>query len=216
MKPGYGKIDGFRILKIYYFCYLRNEFKPLKSMADILEKKHTYTDYRNLDVDDDFIYELINGELVQKNAPRPLHQRIVRKLLVAMNAHVEANKLGEVFCAPVDVFLDEYNCPQPDLVFVSHAKKDTVTDDGIMAPPDLIVEIISPSSVKRDRTDKMKLYRKHRIAEYWLVDPNNTSVEIYTYAENDYDIHDFAAESGTVASKVLAGFSLNIQDIFGT
>lgn len=69
MKPGYGKIDGFRILKGYYFCYLQSEFKPLGNMAEILKKKLTYTDYRNLDVDDNFIHELINGELAQKNAP---------------------------------------------------------------------------------------------------------------------------------------------------
>lgn len=185
-------------------------------MASIIsEKLYTYQDYKNLDVDDNFWYELINGELVQKSSPSPNHQRISRKLLLQMVAFVEENQLGEVFYAPIDVFLDNHNAPQPDLVFVSTGKKALVTDDGIMGPPDLVVEIISPSSVKRDRMDKMRLYGKHRIPEFWLIDPNNTSVEVYVFQEGDYGVFALAAQTGTVQSGVLQGFSVDVQTIFG-
>lgn len=182
--------------------------------ASTLSKRYTYADYKNLDVDDNFLYELLNGELGRKSAPKPSHQRIVRKILVAFNAFVEAGKLGEVFSSPIDVFLDEYNVPQPDLVFVSNARKALVTEDGIMGAPDLVIEVISPSSVVRDRVEKMKLYRQYRIPEYWIVDPSYATVEVYTLAENEYDLLAYAIETGTVHSKVLTGFSLAIAPVF--
>ncbi|MCU0355358.1 MAG: Uma2 family endonuclease, partial [Cytophagales bacterium] len=95
-------------------------------------------------------------------------------------------------------------------------KKHLVTNDGIMGAPDLVVEIISPNSVKRDRVDKMKLYKKYQIRECWLIDPNNRSVEVYTFqeSEKDYDIFSFAVTDGTVQSQVLAGFSVEIAPLF--
>jgi len=183
-------------------------------MADILEKKFTYQDYKNLDVEDNFWYELLNGELVKKSSPSPLHQRVSRNLLVALNTFIVGKKLGEVFYSPIDVFLDDYNVPQPDLVFVSDARKEIISDDGILGIPDMVIEIISPSSFKRDRVDKMKLYKKHQIPEFWLIDPNNTSVEIYTFQENDYDVFSLAVQSGTVQSKVLPEFTLEVSTLF--
>ena len=82
----------------------------------------TYEDYRSLDVDDNFIYELLNGRLVKKSAPNPRHQRISRNILRQLDSFVFNNQLGEVFYAPIDVFLDKYNAPQPDIVFVSKTK----------------------------------------------------------------------------------------------
>jgi len=181
----------------------------------IVEKPYTYQDYKNLDVEDNFWYELINGELVQKSSPSLNHQRISGKFFLLFSAFINSNQLGEVFYAPIDVFLDEHNAPQPDLVFVSNAKKSLITNDGIIGPPDLVAEIISPSSVKRDRMDKMKLCKKYQIPEFWLIDPNNTSVEIYTFQDGDYDVFALAAETGTIQSGILPGFSLDIKTLFG-
>jgi Uma2 family endonuclease len=185
--------------------------------SEILEKRFTYEDYKALDVDDTYLYELINGELVKKAAPSPAHQRILKKLFLAMNKHVETAKSGELLFAPIDVFLDETNVPQPDLVFVSTAKNSLITDDGIMGIPDLVVEIISPSSFRRDRFDKFRLYKTYGIPEFWLIDPANRSVEVYTFsqAHHDYDLRDAFAETGLITSVALPEFKIEIAELFG-
>jgi Uma2 family endonuclease len=177
-------------------------------------KRYTYSDYRNLDVDDNFSYELINGELVQKSAPSPRHQIILGNLFRKIDGHTFEKKLGTVLMAPVDVFVDEYNAPQPDLLFVKNEHKEYITANGVFGPPDLVVEILSPSSITRDRIDKMRIYRNFGVAEYWIVDPRYASIEIYQLAGNEYELYSFAVEKGSVQSKVLEGFAVNIDDIF--
>ena len=185
-------------------------------MAEVLEKRYTYADYRDLDVDDNFLYELLDGELVKKSAPSPNHQRVLRNVNDLMWSYVKKHKLGEIFFSPIDVFLDDENVPQPDLVFVAEAQKTRITNDGIMGAPNLVVEVISPSSINRDRFDKLKLYKRYAVAEYWIIDPANQSVEVYAYvaAEKDYDLHAFAVLTGEVTSKQIAGLTLNVTAIF--
>lgn len=179
-----------------------------------LAKPVTYTEYRALDTDDHFLYELINGELVQKSAPSPEHQRILRNLAFKVHQFVVANKLGEVLFAPVDVFIDDNNAPQPDLMFIAAKNAHFITNDGVFGAPDLVVEIISPSSITRDRVEKQRLYHRFGIAEYWIVDPQNKSIEVYTHTSSGYEVHAFAAGKGKVISKVLTGLEVSLFDIF--
>ncbi|MGB3779047.1 MAG: Uma2 family endonuclease [Tunicatimonas sp.] len=78
------------------------------------------------------------------------------------------------------------------------------------------VEILSPSTMKHDRGDKMKIYRQHQVREYWIVDPKNQSIEVYQHQNNDYDLVSFAVEEGEITSPVLEGFSLNVKELFGS
>jgi Uma2 family endonuclease len=182
----------------------------------------TYAAFRQMEFDDDdnFYYELLDGELVIKSAPSPFHQRISLNIVRVLDEFVRKNNLGEVFYAPVDVFLDEYNAPQPDVLFLSTAKAHLVTVDGIQGAPDLVVEIISPSSVKLGRGQKMKLYERHGVAEYWLVDVRARSVEVYANAGNDFELHEvYVAEreperSVAVRSLVLPDFAMPIDAVF--
>jgi Uma2 family endonuclease len=180
----------------------------------VLEQKYTYADYRELDVDDNLLYELLNGDLVKKSAPSPQHQTVVVNLLFAIKSFINEKNKGRVFVAPIDVFLDDYNVPQPDLIFISEAKKGIITQDGIMGVPDLVVEVISPSSWRRDRFEKMKLYKKYEIPEFWLIDPQNQSIEVFTYADNDFDVFSLGVETDEIQSKVLDGFSIKVKTIF--
>jgi Uma2 family endonuclease len=129
----------------------------------ISNTKVSVTEFRKMlfDDDDDYYYEIINGEMIQKSAPTSMHQRISRRLVVILDKFVTENKSGEIFQSPTDVYLDEYNKPQPDLVFVSNQKKDVVTNDGIIGTPDLIIEIVSPTSIIRDRIEKKNLYERY-------------------------------------------------------
>lgn len=184
-------------------------------MSTVQTRLVTYAEYKNFESDDNFQYELLNGELVRKSAPSPQHQMVLRNINRQVDAYVSEKKLGEVLFAPIDVFLDEHNAPQPDMVFVSNAKLSLITDDGIMGAPDLVVEIVSPTSIIRDRVDKMRLYTKYQIPEYWIIDPNNRSVEIYAYTpEEGYVSHSFATSAGAVTSNILAGFELNLENVF--
>ena len=178
------------------------------------EVRVSYAEYRALDVDDDYFYELINGELVKKSAPSPFHQILVVNLAVALNRFTKENNLGgQILVAPVDVFVDDYSAPQPDVLYISEARRSIITSDGVMGAPDLVMEVLSPSSISRDRNDKRKLYERLKVQEYWILDPNNRSIEVYALTEAGYDIAGFAVEQGAASSGVLQGFSVTVQEI---
>ena len=175
------------------------------------------TEFREMlfDDDDNYYYEIIDGEMIRKSAPTPMHQEISRNLLFVLEMYNRQYRKGSFFYAPIDVYLDEYNKPQPDLVFVSTEKKAIITNDGIMGIPDLIIEIISPTSVIRDRIEKKNLYERMRVAEFWLVDPEYQSIEIYALQNNRYEL--FAAATileGELKSALFEGLVINVADIF--
>lgn len=175
----------------------------------------SYQDYRLFEADDPYFYQLLNGRLVQKKANSPRHQIILQNLNLSMALHVRSQQLGTVLFAPVDVFWDEYNAPHPDLVFVSTQKEALITNDGIMGAPDLVVEIVSPSSIARDRVEKLKLYQKYGIPEYWMIDPAYSSVEIYTLDdEQEYQLHQHVLEKGKAKSWVLKEWELEVATLF--
>jgi Uma2 family endonuclease len=176
--------------------------------------RSTYAEYRALDVDDNFLYELLNGKIVKKSVPSPFHQQASGNFYFALRTFVQPQKLGIVLYAPIDVFVDDANVLQPNVLFVREERRSIVTSDGVMGSPDLVVEVISPSSVRYDRVEKMKLYRRVGVQEYWLIDPNNRTVEVYHLTPEGYDIAEFAVEEGDVKSSVCAGFSINARDVF--
>src|SRR2546425_877553 len=136
----------------------------------------TYEAYYRLD--DEQRYEIIAGTLLVAPAPDIPHQRWIMELGVRLRDFVRKKRVGEIFIAPVDVVLDSENVVQPDLVFVGRENARLVQRRGIFGSPDLVVEVISPFTVRRDRYEKRELYARFGIKEYWLADPANGSVEI--------------------------------------
>lgn len=175
------------------------------------EKVWTYEDY--LGVGDEVCFEIINGKAFMSPAPELFHQRWARKIFVAVERHVESKKLGEVFFAPVDVVLDEKNVVQPDLVFVSTVNAGLLERRGIMGAPDLVVEIISPTSLRRDRYDKRELYARFGVREFWLADVANRSIEILTLKPGGFQLLSCAATEGKIRSEVLPGFELDLSSL---
>lgn len=176
----------------------------------------TYKEFINLEIpeDDDHIYELLNGEIVKYSAPESKHQIVSANLFRKFDNHVFEKKLGRVLYAPISVFLGEYNAPQPDLLFVATKNLEIIQQKGVMGTPDLVVEIVSPGSVVRDRVHKKAIYEKAGIPEYWIVDPKYFLVEIYEYTSSGYTLfHDVEGE-GTVKSKVINDLRIDVQDIF--
>lgn len=186
-------------------------------IAETGVKKMTVAEFRELELadDDPFFYELIDGELVKRNAPTPKHQDILSELNDQIKPFVRQNQLGRVFFAPVDVFLDNDTAPQPDYVFVSRDNEHIITGNGIEGVPTLVIEIISPTSIVRDRFTKKNLYERFGVPEYWLVDPQNQEIEIYALTENRYELLSAATVlEGELISNVLTGLVLDMKTLF--
>jgi len=183
----------------------------VNAVLEIPEKVWTYAEYANLD--DDTVFEIINGKAIMSPSPELFHQRWSRRILLAIERHVEAGKLGEVFYAPIDVVLDLENVVQPDLVFVSAANAGLLERRGIMGVPDLVVEVISPSSLRRDRYDKRELYARFGVKEFWLADVANHSLEVLTLQNDGYQLSSCATGEGKIRSTILAGFELDLAQL---
>lgn len=183
----------------------------------ISQTKVSVSEFRKMlfDENDNYYYEIINGEMIRKSAPTPMHQEISRNLLYTLETFNRQYKKGSIFCAPIDVYLDEFNKPQPDLVFVSNEKKSIITNDGIIGIPDLIIEIISPTSLIRDRIEKKNLYEKMSVSEFWLIDPQYEAIEIYTLQNNRYELLSAATIfEGELKSALFEGLTINLPEIF--
>lgn len=184
----------------------------------VLEKKMTWQEFREMEVgeQDNFIYELINGILMKRTSPSITHQRISRKLTEALGKFLSGNPIGEYFYAPTDVYLDDYNGIVPDISFVAKDRSFIIENgEYINGAPDLVVEIISPGSVKRDRVEKKDLYEKFAVKEYWLIDPANKTIEIFTITDNKYALRAFLEEEGKLTSELLVGFEMGLGELFG-
>ena len=175
--------------------------------------KHTYADY--LETSDDERYELLHGALVMAPAPLIDHQYALINLIIAIGAFVKKHKLGKVYSAPFDVVLSDTNVVQPDLLFVSTARQHSITPENIQGAPDLVVEILSPSTAERDRSVKFELYAQHGVQEYWIVNPDARTITVFLLNEGEFEEVDTYSEGETLTSPILTGFSIALDEIFG-
>ena len=122
---------------------------------------------------------------------------------------------GWVFFSPTDVVLSEHDTVQPDLVFVSREREHIITDANIQGAPDLVVEILSPSTASRDWRDKLDLYERHGVAEYWLVDPVSEIVWVFQLVDGALVQVGMYSVGDTLTSPLLEGFVLDLGLMFG-
>ncbi len=179
-------------------------------------QRMTVAEFREVEFDDNdqSWYELINGEIMRKSSPNPRHQEISFNLSRFIGNHVIQKQMGKVYYAPIDVFLDGYNSIQPDLLFIPTDRLAMVTSNGIEGIPSLVVEIVSPSSGYRDRVEKKKLYQTHGVQEYWLVDPLEELIEIFTLENGQYTLLSAASPNeGQLTSNMLPGLLVSVADV---
>jgi len=174
-----------------------------------IDRTKTWTVEDYLQLEEGLLAQLINGELIMSPAPSILHQRILGKLF---NILSDLKLEGELFFAPTDLYFDSKNVFQPDLIFVKNAEKEIITQRGIEGTPTVIVEIVSPSNSFLDRNIKKKKYLEFGVAEYWIIDPANRTLEVYA-TDLDNPILYLAAE-GTVKTPVLEGKSFQLERLF--
>mgnify|MGYP006322453837 CR=1 FL=1 len=178
----------------------------------IEKKKYTYEDY--LKTHDDKRYELINGEFLVTPSPVPHHQRISGKLEFMLRRFVTEKNLGEVLDAPCDVYLDNENVVQPDILFISQDRLGIIGEKNIQGAPDVVIEIISENSVYRDMVQKKKLYARFGVKEYWIVIPDEKEIEVYILKDNTYQLYQTYSKANTLESTVLKGLKIVLTEIF--
>jgi Uma2 family endonuclease len=166
-------------------------------------------------LDDDNRYEIIDGKLFMSPAPNTNHQRNSRDLQFSIYLLLKNTQIGEIFAAPYDVHFDRNNIVQPDLVVVGKDKSSQISARGFEGAPDIVVEILSPSTKPKDLKYKYEMYQKFKVPEYWIVDPYDKSVEIFVLDEKGaYQIFDYQSKAGIIKSWFLKGYELEISEIF--
>ena len=163
----------------------------------------TYDHYASLP-DDGHRYEIVNGILIDITAtPGIPHQKVVQRLLRYLVPRVLDAGLGELLIAPLDVELSPKTVLQPDVVIVLNAGLDKVTETHVIGAPDLVIEVVTPRTAVYDRTVKREAYALAGVAEYWLVDRTDRTVEVLTLKKNTYLSEGVFREQTSLHSKVI-------------
>ena len=174
--------------------------------------KFTYEDYRH--APEDKRYELHDGDLVLVPSPSRPHQNTSLELSTEFNLFIRRTGAGFAFAVPFDVVLSDTDVVQPDIVFVSREREYIISHNNIQGVPDLIIEVLSPSTSHRDRTFKRALYARHGVTEFWLVDTDSHTIEVLLLGTEGYEAIATYGAGQTLTSPTLTGFTLNIDDIF--
>ena len=158
--------------------------------------------------------ELVYGVVREPPAPRYGHQSLLTHLAALMNVYVREHQLGEVCVAPVDVVLDERAglVVQPDIIFVAGDRL-SIVRDRVFGPPDLVVEVLSPRTAKRDRTTKLAWYGRYGVRECWLVDVRHRSIEVVELQAGAERRRTFSGGE-LLQSSVLPGWAIPVEGIF--
>ncbi len=157
-------------------------------------------------------YEIIGGELVVTPAPIPVHQRVLKPVFRLIDGFVEARGLGEVFFAPLDVQLGEHDIVEPDLIFIARERLGIVERTRVIGVPDLLVEILSPSTRTRDEALKARLYAEAGVREYWIADPDERTLRVYALEGGRYV--PIPPDPEGVCSRVLPGLVVDAAALF--
>ena len=178
--------------------------------------KLTYDDFV-LFPDDGKRHELVDGEHYVTPSPNLKHQKVSGNLHLLIGVWLEEHPIGQIFYAPFDVVFSRYDVVEPDLLYVSNARAaEVLTSANVKGAPDLVIEIGSPSTRKRDETIKRHLYERSGVSEYWVVDPELDLVRVYRRGGEEFARPvELSAQTGDVlTTSLLPGLELRLSRIF--
>jgi Uma2 family endonuclease len=173
----------------------------------------TYEDYVLLP-NDGKRYEILEGELTVTPAPSTKHQTASVNLLVLLSHYIKDRDQGKLFHAPIDLILESTSVLQPDLLFVSQANRHIITDRAIEGAPDLVVEILSPTTSRTDRVTKAQIYARHSVPVYWIVDPEREAIEIYLLEADGYRLAATLQGKTPMAAPPFTELEIAARDVF--
>jgi Uma2 family endonuclease len=159
-------------------------------------------------------YEVIDGRLYVSPPPLEPHQSAATALVGIIWPFVRSRGLGKVYAAPFGVVLDDGNGVQPDVVYVSRERQEVLTERGVKGAPDLVVEILSRSTEKRDRGIKMKSYAAAGVLHYWIVDPRARTLEAYRLTEDGYELVNTSGPGTTFRPELFPGLEIPIDELW--
>ena len=174
----------------------------------------TVRDYLAIPEDDENRYELIDGELYMAPAPTWEHQESIGNLFFVLRGFVRANGLGRVVPSPVDVYLSNEDVFQPDIVFVSVERLDIIHSSGVHGAPDLVIEMLSPGTARRDRILKRERYEMFDVGEYWQADPIARTITVLRLQNGKFEIVGVFGEGMTVETPLLPGLRVDVSAVF--
>jgi Uma2 family endonuclease len=185
---------------------------PAKEIQIPAREVYTYADYALLP--EGAPYQLIGGKLIMTPAPTTYHQIISMRLEGRFYNFVAEKSVGLVLFAPVDVYFEEKECYQPDIIFIAKERFSLIEPAKINGAPDLVIEILSPSTAYYDIKKKARTYARHGVKEYWLVDPEEQSIEVYVGEEGKFVLDQKVEGEGKVKSLTLKGLEIETKEIF--
>jgi len=174
-------------------------------------QKQTVADYMQLPEGAKF--QLIKGEIIEMPSPTDTHQKILAIIFLKLGIFLLKNNVGIARFAPLDVHLDDENVFQPDMLFIANENKHIIKD-RIYGAPDMVMEVLLPSTAYYDWEDKKEIYAKHGIKEYWIVNPQKHYIEIYTNKNATFELVSKTKDEGLVKSEVIKGFEFELEELF--
>jgi Uma2 family endonuclease len=159
-------------------------------------------------------YQLIEGDLFMAPAPNRYHQDISGNIQFMLAKYLEKHPIGKLYNAPFDVYLDEINAHQPDLVFIAKRNFSILTDAGVEGAPDFIVEILSPKTAHLDKKPKRRVYARAGVKELWIVDPDTKLIHVYYLQKNAERPSATHSEKDTFASPHFPGLKISVAKVF--
>src|SRR5438094_7241370 len=157
--------------------------------------------------------EIVDGEWFVTPSPLSKHQLIVSRIAAALFLYLNAHPIGKLFTAPLDVIFGDYDVLEPDLLFVLNEHRGII-QDWVRGAPDLVIEVLSPSTARQDRGPKLKAYARFGVPECWIVDPDQQAVEVYRLTRQVYELAQTLRDQESVTSPLLPGFALAVGELF--
>jgi len=176
------------------------------------KKRATIEDYERLP--EGAPYQLIAGELIMSPSPTRFHQDISGVIEFALKLFIIPRDLGKIYDAPLDVELTDTDVYQPDILFIRKERLSLLQGDRIDIAPDLVIEILSPSTAYYDLKHKKEVYYQSGVQEYWIVDPADESIEIMVRDKEYYRTESLLRKTGVLQSPMFPGFSMKVEEVF--
>jgi Uma2 family endonuclease len=172
----------------------------------------TYADLETLP-DDGKRYEILEGDLIVMPSPSLRHQRTIRHLCVRLHRFLEERSTGEVILSPFDVVFDDTNVCQPDLLVVLTDHDAILTQRCARGAPDIAIEVLSPSTAGNDLVRKRRIYERHGVSEYWVIDPEERTARIYRRKAGRLVQSEELGPAGCLSSPILPGFDFPLAEL---
>lgn len=185
----------------------------------VIDRKWTYTELQA--IEDQRRRELYDGELVEMGSPNLRHQALILQLALMLNSWVRERNLGRIYLSPVDLYVSETKCYIPDLMFVRRERYATERiereDDAcVVAPPDLAVEIISPSTGRNDRFRKSNIYAEFGVQHYWIIDPEVEALQAFVLERGRYVMEASLTQEDTFRPSLFPDLQIPLNTLFSS